>query len=256
MDVDLYNEPLSHDKNGQPVYLRDIWPSTEEIRQTVASAVKTEMFRQEYEQALTGDEGWNTLAVPEGDLFAWDLDSTYVRRAPYFDDMPPEPPPLTDIQNARVLAVLGDSVTTDHISPAGEIPVDSPAGRYLIEHGVAPADFNIYGTRRGNHEVMVRGTFASIRLRNLLVPSTEGGWTVHLPDGERLTIYDASLKYQAERIRLKASPTAWRRANRSRCVRGGMTGQSGSSPRSPELKRPMRWRTTGTVASCHMCYGS
>ncbi len=202
MDVDLYDEPLGHDKNGQPVYLRDIWPSTEEIRQIMASAVKTDMFRREYDQALSGDERWNGLAVPEGDLFAWDPDSSYVRRPPYFDDMPSAPPPLTDIHNARVLAILGDSVTTDHISPAGEIPVASPAGRYLIEHGIAPADFNIYGTRRGNHEVMIRGAFANIRLRNFLVPGTEGGWTVHLPDGERLTVDDASLKYQAEGVPL------------------------------------------------------
>jgi aconitate hydratase len=202
MDIDLYNEPLGYDRRGQPVYLRDIWPSDEEIQRTIATAVKTEMFRREYGEALVGDARWNALPVPEGDLFAWDPQSTYVRRAPYFDDMPLEPAPLSDIRGARVLALLGDSVTTDHISPAGEIPADSPAGRYLIEHGVPPEEFNIYGARRGNHEVMVRGTFANIRLRNLLVPGVEGGWTVHFPDGERLTIYDAALKYQAEGVPL------------------------------------------------------
>jgi aconitate hydratase len=202
MDIDLYNEPLGHDRDGQPVYLRDIWPTQAEIYSAVESAVKTEMFRHEYGEALKGDERWNTLDVPTGDLFRWDPHSTYVRRVPYFDDMPPEPAPLTDIRNARILAILGDSVTTDHISPAGEIPVDSPAGRYLIEHGVAQKDFNIYGARRGDHEVMMRGTFANIRLRNRLVPGTEGGWTVHLPDGGRMTIYDASVKYQAENVPL------------------------------------------------------
>jgi aconitate hydratase A / 2-methylisocitrate dehydratase len=202
MDLDLYNDPLGHDSQGQPVYLRDLWPTQEEIRTTIASAVKTEMFRKEYGAAFRGDERWNTLDVPTGDLFAWDPHSTYVRQAPYFDNMPPEPAPLTDIRHARILALLGDSVTTDHISPAGEIPVDTPAGRYLIEHGVTPQDFNIYGARRGNHEVMVRGTFANIRLRNRLVPGTEGGWTVHLPDGERMAIYDAALKYQAAGVPL------------------------------------------------------
>lgn len=202
MDIDFYNEPLGQDRSGQPVYLRDIWPSAEEIQRTIASAVQTEMFRREYGEALRGDERWNALPVPEGDLFVWDPNSTYVRRVPYFDEMPLDPTPLTDIHEARVLAMLGDSVTTDHISPAGEIPVDSPAGRYLIEHGVPPEEFNIYGARRGNHEVMVRGTFANIRLRNRLVPGVEGGWTVHLPDGERLTIYEASLKYQREGVPL------------------------------------------------------
>jgi aconitate hydratase len=202
MDIDLYNEPLGLDRHGRAVYLRDIWPSTEEIQRAIASAVKTEMFRKEYGEALLGDERWNALEVPEGDLFVWDPNSTYVRKAPYFDAMPPDPALLTDIRNARVLAMLGDSVTTDHISPAGEIPVDSPAGRYLIEHGVPPEEFNIYGARRGNHEVMVRGTFANIRLRNLLVPGVEGGWTAHLPDGERMTIYDASLRYQREGVPL------------------------------------------------------
>jgi aconitate hydratase len=202
MDIDLYSEPLGRDRAGQPVYLRDIWPTQAEIYRTVESAVKTEMFRHEYGEALKGDERWNTLDVPSGDLFRWDPHSTYVRKAPYFDAMPPEPAPLTDIRNARILAILGDSVTTDHISPAGEIPVDSPAGRYLLEHGVAQKDFNIYGARRGNHEVMMRGTFANIRLRNMLVPGIEGGWTVHLSDGERMTIYDASVTYQTEKVPL------------------------------------------------------
>jgi aconitate hydratase len=202
MDIDLYREPLGRDHDGQPVYLRDIWPSNDEVSQTIAAAVQSDMFRKSYAQVFEGDERWNALEVPTGERFAWDPESTYVRRPPYFDGMPATPEPLGDIRGARVLALLGDSVTTDHISPAGVIKRDSPAGQYLLEHGVEVKDFNSYGARRGNHEVMIRGTFANIRLRNRLAPGTEGGWTLHLPDGEQMTIYDASLKYQEEGVPL------------------------------------------------------
>jgi aconitate hydratase len=202
MDVDLYTEPLGHDAGGAPVHLRDIWPSSAEVEAVVGSAVRSDMFRSRYADVLTGDERWRALPVPAGDRFAWDPGSTYVRRPPYFDGMAPEPGPLTDVAGARALAVLGDSVTTDHISPAGSIRTDSPAGRWLVEHGVEPADFNSYGARRGNHEVMIRGTFANIRLRNLLAPGTEGGVTLHLPDGELLAIYDAALRYRDEGVPL------------------------------------------------------
>src|SRR5580698_144351 len=190
MDIDLAHEPLGSDTDGNPVYLADIWPSPEEIADVVLNAVAEEMF--------TGDDNWRGLSVPEGDTYAWDDASTYVRRPPYFDGMPVEPEPVTDIAGARVLAMLGDSVTTDHISPAGAIKTDSPAGKYLTEHGVERKDFNSYGSRRGNHEVMIRGTFANIRLRNQLAPGTEGGVTVHLPGGEQMSIYDASAKYAEE----------------------------------------------------------
>jgi aconitate hydratase len=202
MDVDLYEEPLGADRQGDPVFLRDIWPTSAEVEAVVGEAVRSEMFRERYADVLTGDERWRALPVPEGDRFAWDPDSTYVRRPPYFDGMAAEPGPLTDVEGARALAVLGDSVTTDHISPAGSIRRDSPAGHWLVEHGVAPEDFNAYGARRGNHEVMIRGTFANIRLRNRLAPGTEGGVTVHLPDGEQLTIYEASLRYREEGVPL------------------------------------------------------
>ena len=195
MDIDLYNEPLGEDPEGAPVFLRDIWPSQEKIRDTVRGAVKTEMFQEQYADVYTGDEGWRALPVPEGDRFAWDSDSTYVRQPPFFVGMKREPEDPADIRGARVLALLGDSVTTDHISPAGTIAVDSPAGRYLIEHGVTPLEFNSYGSRRGNHEVMMRGTFANIRLRNLLVPGVEGGYTRHLPGDEQMAIYDAAMRY-------------------------------------------------------------
>ena len=187
MDIDLLDEPLGHDPDGKPVYLRDLWPSSAEVAELIGQAVQSDMFRKSYGQVFEGDERWNTLEVPTGESFAWDDASTYVRRPPYFDGMPATPEPVTDIHGARVLAVLGDSVTTDHISPAGVIKRDSPAGRYLIEQGVEPRDFNSYGSRRGNHEVMIRGTFANIRLRNRLAPGTEGGVTLHLPDGEQMT---------------------------------------------------------------------
>jgi aconitate hydratase len=193
MDIDMVREPLGSDTEGKPVYLADIWPSPEEVADVVQHAVAEEMFTRDYADVFTGDDNWRGLSVPEGDTFAWDDASTYVRRPPYFDGMPVEPEPVTDIVGARVLAMLGDSVTTDHISPAGAIKTDSPAGKYLTEHGVERKDFNSYGSRRGNHEVMIRGTFANIRLRNQLAPGTEGGVTV--ADGEEMPIYDASRKY-------------------------------------------------------------
>jgi aconitate hydratase len=202
MDIDLYDEPLGEDDRGRSVFLKDIWPSAAEVAETVQEAVQSDMFRKSYGEVFDGDERWNSLRVPTGDSFAWEPDSTYVRRPPFFDNLPPEPEPGSDIEGARVLAVLGDSVTTDHISPAGSIKRDSPAGRYLIEHGVQPKDFNSYGSRRGNHEVMMRGTFANIRLRNQLQggrgPLPEGGVTLHLPDGEQMSIYDAAVRYLDE----------------------------------------------------------
>jgi aconitate hydratase len=193
MDIDLAREPLGSDAEGKPVYLADLWPSPEEIADVVQHAVAEEMFTRDYADVFKGDDNWRGLHIPAGDTFAWADESTYVRRPPYFDGMPVEPEPVTDITGARVLAKLGDSVTTDHISPAGAIKTDSPAGRYLTEHGVERKDFNSYGSRRGNHEVMIRGTFANIRLRNQLAPGTEGGVTVF--DGEQMSIYDASRRY-------------------------------------------------------------
>src|SRR5213593_3363388 len=202
MDIDLATEPLGSDKSGKPVYLRDVWPSQKEVIDAINSSIRAEMFRKAYAESLEGDDRWKLLEAPYGELFQWDADSTYVKRPPFFENMPRQAPPLKDIRGARALAVLGDSVTTDHISPAGSIPIDSPAGKYLIEHGVAPKDFNSYGARRGNHEVMMRGTFANIRLRNQMAPGTEGGWTVHLPDGEQMFIYDASMRYQHDGVPL------------------------------------------------------
>jgi aconitate hydratase len=202
MDIDLETEPLGQGREGEDVYLRDLWPSAEEVADTIAEAIQSEMFSRTYADVFTGDERWAALEVPEGDLFAWDPESTYVRLPPYFEDMPREPGPVEDFAGARCLVWVGDSVTTDHISPAGAIRPDSPAGRYLIEHGVERKDFNSYGSRRGNHEVMVRGTFANVRLRNLLVPESEGTWTAHLPDGEETTIFEASQRYLAEGVPL------------------------------------------------------
>jgi aconitate hydratase len=196
MDIDLVDDPLGVDGDGNEVYLKDIWPSTKEIAQTVEEAVQSDMFRKSYGEVFDGDERWNSLEVPTGDRFAWDADSTYVRQPPYFEGLPPEPTPVEDVQGARVLAKLGDSVTTDHISPAGSIKEDGPAGAYLKEHGVQKRDFNSYGSRRGNHEVMMRGTFANIRLRNQLAPGTEGGVTKK--DGEEMSIYDAAMRYAEE----------------------------------------------------------
>jgi aconitate hydratase len=202
IDLDLQTDPLGTGKDRKPVYLRDIWPSAKEVDDVVRSSIKSAMFHQQYGEVFTGDERWRGLPVPAGDRFAWEPDSTYIRRAPYFDGIPKTPGAVTDIRGARVLCLLGDSITTDHISPAGSIRKTSPAGQYLVGHGVQPADFNSYGSRRGNHEVMVRGTFANVRLKNLLAPGTEGPVTVHLPDGEQMTIYDASVKYQAEGVPL------------------------------------------------------
>src|SRR3954470_6950428 len=192
MTVDLTTEPLGTDRSGQPVFLKDIWPPEREIQETMLKAVKSEMFRSKYSTVFDGDERWRSLPSPTGERFAWDDSSTYIRNPPFFKNLTLEPTPPSDIVGARALALLGDSVTTDHISPAGSIPVDSPAGKYLISKGVKASDFNSYGARRGNHEVMMRGTFANIRLRNQLAPGTEGGWTTLLPAGDIMTIYDAS----------------------------------------------------------------
>ena len=198
MDVDMVNDPIGTGSDGRPVYLRDIWPSPAEIAEVVRDAVAAEMFSRDYADVFRGDDRWRGMDVPAGDTFTWDEYSTYVRRPPYFDEMPDEPQPVTDVHGARVLALLGDSVTTDHISPAGAIKTDSPAGQYLTDHDVPRRDFNSYGSRRGNHEVMIRGTFANIRLRNLLAPGTEGGVTTKLPEDEQMSIYDASRKYIEE----------------------------------------------------------
>ncbi len=200
MDIDLYNEPLGEDKNGNAIYLKDIWPSQEEIRTAIATGLKAEGFRDIYRNVFQGDQRWRGLESPSGKLFDWRENSTYVRNPPYFEDISREPAPVTDIRGARVLAWLGDSVTTDHISPAGAIKPDSPAGEYLRSHGVQPSDFNSYGSRRGNHEVMMRGTFANIRLRNRLAPGTEGGITRYQPSGEQMFIYDAAMRYQREGV--------------------------------------------------------
>ena len=195
MDIDLAHEPLGMDPAGKPVFLSDIWPSPHDVQVVIDSAVSAEMFTKDYADVFAGDDRWQSLPTPTGNTFAWDPSSTYVRKPPYFEGMTPQPAPVTDITGARVLAWLGDSVTTDHISPAGSIKPDSPAGRYLIEHGVDRKDFNSYGSRRGNHEVMIRGTFANIRLRNQLVPGVEGGFTVSHLTGEQTTIYDAAMAY-------------------------------------------------------------
>jgi aconitate hydratase len=202
MTMDLTTDPLGTDRSGNPVYLRDIWPTEGEIQETMLTAVNAKMFREQYADVFSGDERWRSLKVPAGDRFAWEPDSTYIRNPPFFDGVTLEPAPLTDIHGARALALLGDSITTDHISPAGSIKKDSPAGKYLIAHGVQPSDFNSYGARRGNHEVMMRGTFANIRLRNLLAPGTEGGWTTYMPDGDVMTIYDAAMKYKSAGVPL------------------------------------------------------
>ncbi len=198
MDVDLETEPLGQGSDGEDVFLRDLWPTNEEIEQAVAAAVDGGMFRKQYADVFTGDERWQALPVPEGDLYDWSDESTYIRRPPFFEGMPREPEPLPDVERARCLVSLGDSVTTDHISPAGSIKPESPAGEWLIGHGVERRFFNSYGARRGNHEVMVRGTFANVRLKNLLVPGSEGTWTVHVPSGEEMTIYAAAERYAEE----------------------------------------------------------
>jgi aconitate hydratase len=198
LDIDLTTEPLGVGKDGKPVYLADIWPSDQEVQELVRRAIDSQMFRASYATVFQGDENWASIQVPAGKLYSWDSKSTYVKSPPYFEGMSMTPPPLADVKGARALAVLGDSVTTDHISPAGNISKSSPAARYLIEQGVEPKDFNSYGARRGNHEVMMRGTFANIRLRNLMVPGVEGGVSVHLPDGAQGSIYDVAMRYQQE----------------------------------------------------------
>ena len=198
MNVDLYNDPLGQDQEGNDVYMRDIWPTQQEIHDVVAASINSDMFKSSYGTVFEGDDNWKRIASTTGDIYQWDPDSTYVRNPPYFDGMSKQAGAVDDIKGARVLALLGDSVTTDHISPAGSIAKDSPAAHYLESHGVKPADFNSYGSRRGNHEVMMRGTFANIRLRNQLAPGTEGGWTRHQPSGEQMSIYDASVRYRDE----------------------------------------------------------
>jgi aconitate hydratase A / 2-methylisocitrate dehydratase len=200
---DLSSEPVGKDRQGKDVFLRELWPSADEVNDTINTSLKVEMFQREYERIFDGDENWQRMSAPTGPIYEWDASSTYVREPPFFEGLKPAPPALTDIEAARALVVVGDSVTTDHISPAGSIPPDSPAGRYLIEHGVERAEFNSYGARRGNHEVMVRGTFANIRLRNQLV-TREGYWTIHLPEGKEMTIFEASERYRAEGVPLIA----------------------------------------------------
>jgi aconitate hydratase len=202
MDIDLKTEPLGTASDGKPVFLRDVWPTQKEVDDAIARGVRSEMFQKEYSEVFNGDEQWRALPAPAGDLYQWDDSSTYVKHPPYFVGMGKTPPPVADVKGARVLAVLGDSITTDHISPAGSIKKDSPAGKYLIERGVEPKDFNSYGSRRGNDEVMVRGTFANVRLKNLLAPNTEGGVTRHLPDSAEMSIFDAAQKYKAEKVPL------------------------------------------------------
>jgi aconitate hydratase len=202
MDIDIQNEPLGTDGEGRPVYLREIWPSPRDIEETILSSVRSDMFRKEYADVFQGDEQWKALSVPTGDRYAWDPQSTYIKAAPFFEEMPLTPKPLADIRGARVLVMVGDSVTTDHISPAGNIPAKSPAGAYLIDRGIEAKDFNSYGSRRGNHEVMMRGTFANIRLRNLLAPGTEGGWTLHPSSKEPVSIFEASEKFKGEGVPL------------------------------------------------------
>jgi aconitate hydratase len=199
---DFEKEALGRDLDGKPVFLRDIWPTQEEVSSAVNSSIDSEMFRRQYSKVSDGDNNWQSLKFPDGETYGWEPDSTYIRKAPYFDGMPATPAPVEDIHGARVLAVLGDSVTTDHISPAGSIKSNGPAGKYLSEHGVKPSDFNSYGSRRGNHEVMVRGTFANVRLRNKLAPGTEGGVTRLLPDDTPMSIYDASVEYAKRRTPL------------------------------------------------------
>jgi aconitate hydratase len=198
MDMYIQKDPLGADDAGKKVYLKDIWPTTEEVNDVIKRSVQSEMFRKEYSEVFQGDQTWNSIRVPTGDLYDWSDSSTYIKKPPYFEEMADPSTSVHDFSGLRVLALLGDSVTTDHISPAGNIAVDSPAGKYLVALGVKPSDFNSYGSRRGNHEVMVRGTLANIRLRNLLALGTEGGWTRHIPSGEKMFIYDAAMRYQSE----------------------------------------------------------
>jgi len=202
VDIDLTKDPIGKDEKGKKVYLKDIWPSHEEVDAVVKASARTEFFAKEYSEVFQGDTNWSTLKVPTGSIYEWSKDSTYIKQPPYFETLVDPLTFVRDLSGLRALAILGDSVTTDHISPAGSIALDSPAARYLISLGVKPADFNSYGARRGNHEVMVRGTFANIRLKNQMVPGVEGGVTRHMPDGEQMSIYDAAMKYKAEQIPL------------------------------------------------------
>jgi aconitate hydratase len=202
VDIDMTKEPLGTGKDGKPVFLKDIWPTAKEVGDAMAKHVRSDMFQGTYAGVFQGDERWRGMRVPQGDTYAWDASSTYVKHPPYFVDMPAQPNKVKDLSGARVLCYFGDSITTDHISPAGSIKPQSPAGRYLQELGVAPADFNSYGARRGNHEVMVRGTFANTRIKNKLVPGVEGGETTHVPSGERMSIYDAAMKYAKDGVPL------------------------------------------------------
>ena len=204
MCVDLYNDPIGTGSNGEDVFLRDIWPSTEEINRVIDSFVTSELFQSKYIDVFKGDDQWAKIPVEQSSQYNWDESSTYIRKAPYFDDMvkPSQRQQIDDIQGARAIALLGDSITTDHISPAGAIMPTSPAGQYLIDKGVSPADFNSYGSRRGNHEIMMRGTFANVRLRNEIAPGTEGGWTRHMPSGEVMSIFDAANRYRSDRVPL------------------------------------------------------
>src|SRR5437870_1765696 len=236
VDTDLRKDPLGQGKDGKPVYLADIWPSQREVNEVISKSISSDMFRRSYSEVYHGDHRWRGLPVPKGETYAWENDSTYIRRAPYFDDMTLKPVPVEDIHGARVLAVLGDSVTTDHISPAGSIKKDSPAGKYLQEHGVKPADFNSYGSRRGNHEVMVRGTFANVRLRNKMVPNLEGGFTRHLPDGAEMSIFEASEKYISEGVPL--------------VIIAGKEYGSGSS-RDWAAKGPLLLGVRAVIAECY-----
>jgi aconitate hydratase len=198
VDIDLASEPLGNDPNGQPVYLKDIWPTRQEIQAEVQRSLSPEMFKEQYANVFDGNETWNDVPVTGGDLYEFDPESTYIKEPPFFFDLTPEEPSIQPIQGARVLAVLGDSVTTDHISPASAIPASGPAGQWLIAHDVEIRDFNTFGARRGNHEVLMRGTFGNIRIRNRLVPGVEGGYTVHHATGEQMSIYDAAMRYQTE----------------------------------------------------------
>jgi aconitate hydratase len=202
VDIDVSKDPIGYDSKGKEVFLREIWPTTQEVNEAVQQAIGSEMFQKTYADVYAGDRRWQSLSVPAGETFQWEDDSTYIKQPPYFEGMTRQPPEVRDIIGARVLAVLGHSITTDHISPAGSIKKDSPAGKYLVAHGVQAADFNSYGSRRGNHEVMMRGTFANVRLRNKMVPSKEGGFARHLPTSEEMTIFDAAMKYKAENVPL------------------------------------------------------
>ncbi|MEO1175106.1 MAG: aconitase family protein, partial [Myxococcota bacterium] len=200
-NIDFATEPVGYDSAGEKIMLEDIWPSAEQISEAIRSSLSPEQFARQYSSVFEGDDDWRALASPSGKAYDW-AESTYVRKPPFFEDVQPEPSRKEDIKDARILALLGDSVTTDHISPAGSIAKDSPAAKYLTDNGVSPSDFNSYGSRRGNHEVMMRGTFANIRLRNAIVPGVEGGYTKHFPSGDEMTIYDAAMRYQAENVPL------------------------------------------------------